>query len=79
VAISMKKPTVGRQIKENDVLYVYISEEEVTELKKRSGLLSADEEEVLEELLEIRRKRKSSLDQMGKGSLGAEFKPVQDM
>ncbi len=70
VAISMKKPTVGRQINENDVLYVYISEEEIKEMKMLSGLLSVDEEEVLEELLEIRRKRKSSLDQMGKGKSG---------
>lgn len=54
VAISMKKPTVGRQIKENDVLYVDISDEEIKMLK---GLLSVDEEEVLEELLEIRGKK----------------------
>ena len=58
VAISMKKPTVGRQIKENDVLYVYIAEEEIKEMKMLSGLLSVDEEEVLEELLEIKRKCK---------------------
>ncbi len=57
VAISMKEPTVGRQIKENDVLYVDITEEEMKEMKMLSGLLSADEEEVLEELLEIKRRR----------------------
>lgn len=56
VAISMKEPTVGRQIKEDDVLYVDITEEEMKEMKTLSGLLSADEEEVLEELLEIKRK-----------------------
>ncbi|MCK4735702.1 MAG: hypothetical protein KAT65_24825, partial [Methanophagales archaeon] len=52
VAISMKKPTMGRQIKENDVLYVDIPEEEMKEMKtsKGKGLLSADEEEILEEL-----------------------------
>ncbi|MGB2841344.1 MAG: translation initiation factor IF-2 [Halobacteriota archaeon] len=57
VAISMKKPTVGRQIMENDVLYVDISEEEMKKMKMLSGLLSAEEEEVLEELVRIKRKR----------------------
>lgn len=53
VAISMKKPTVGRQINENDLLYVDISKEDA---KALSGLLSADEEEVLEELMKLKRK-----------------------
>lgn len=58
VAISMKKPTVGRQIMENDVLYVDISEEEMKEMKMLKGLLSAEEEEVLEELVRVKRKYK---------------------
>ncbi|MDI6885102.1 MAG: translation initiation factor IF-2 [archaeon] len=62
VAIALKKPTVGRHIHENEVLYVRISEEELKELKALSGLLSPDEEEVLEELAEIKRKRYSSLE-----------------
>ena len=57
VAISMKKPTVGRQINEKDVLYVDITEEEMKEMKMLSGLLSADEEELLEELMRIRREK----------------------
>jgi hypothetical protein len=57
VAIALKKPTVGRHIHENDVLYVNISEDETKALKKLSGVLSPDEEEVLEELVEIKRKR----------------------
>ncbi|MGB3460228.1 MAG: translation initiation factor IF-2 [Halobacteriota archaeon] len=51
VAISMKKPTVGRQINENDLLYVDISKEEA---KALSGLLSADEEDVLAELMKLK-------------------------
>ncbi len=51
VAISMKKPTVGRQINEKDLLYVDISKEEA---KALSGLLSADEEDVLEELMKLK-------------------------
>lgn len=51
VAISMKKPTVGRQINENDLLYVDISKEEA---KALSGLLSADEEAVLAELMKLK-------------------------
>jgi translation initiation factor 5B len=57
VAIALRKPTVGRQISENDVLYVNISAEETKALKKLSGLLSPDEEEVLEELIGIKRKK----------------------
>ena len=54
VAISMKKPTVGRQINENDILYVDISKEEA---KSLTGLLSADEEDVLAELMKLKRRR----------------------
>lgn len=57
VAIALKNPTVGRHINENDVLYVNISEDEAKELKKLSGVLSPEEEEVLEELAEIKRKK----------------------
>jgi translation initiation factor 5B len=60
VAIALRKPTVGRHIMENDVLYVNLNEDEIAELKKRSGVLSPDEEDVLEELLEIKRKRQFS-------------------
>jgi translation initiation factor 5B len=62
VAIALRKPTVGRHINENDILYVNLSEDEITELKKRSGVLSPGEEEVLEELLEIKRKRQIGLE-----------------
>jgi translation initiation factor 5B len=54
VAISMKKPTVGRQINENDILYVDISKEEA---KSLTGLLSADEEDVLAELMKLKGRR----------------------
>ncbi|HUV80660.1 MAG TPA: translation initiation factor IF-2, partial [Candidatus Bathyarchaeia archaeon] len=49
VAIALKKPIVGRHINENDVLYVNISEDAAKELKKLGGVLSPEEEEVLEE------------------------------
>ncbi|NQE45406.1 putative translation initiation factor IF-2, partial [ANME-1 cluster archaeon GoMg2] len=58
VAISMRKPTIGRQIAENDVLYVNVREEEKGLI---SGLLSAEEAELLETVLEIRRRRKSTI------------------
>jgi len=60
VAIALKKPIVGRHINENDVLYVNISEDAAKALKKLSGVLSPEEEEVLEELLEIKKKRQFS-------------------
>lgn len=58
VAIALQKPTVGRHIDENDILYVNLSRDELTELKNRSGsgVLSPDEEEVLDELLDIKQK-----------------------
>jgi translation initiation factor 5B len=55
VAISLKKPTVGRHIHEDDILYVDISTEKVKTLR---GLLSVDEEDVLEELERIKEKRR---------------------
>jgi translation initiation factor 5B len=60
VAISMREPTVGRQIKEKDILYVDIREkegEEITRLKQRGVLeISSEEEKTLEDLLAIKRK-----------------------
>ena len=56
VAISMRKPTIGRQINESDVLYVNVHEEEKEPL---SGLLSADEDKLVETVIAIKQKRKS--------------------
>ena len=57
VAIAMNEPTVGRQIKENDVLYVSIPENDV---KKLSALeLTFDEKEIINEVIEIKRKEKA--------------------
>jgi translation initiation factor 5B len=57
VAIALRKPVVGRHIYENDILYVHLTEEEIAELKRRSGVLSVEEAEVLEELLELKLKK----------------------
>jgi len=58
VAIALQKPTVGRHIDENDILYVNLSRDEVTELRNRKrsggGVLSPEEEEVLDELADIK-------------------------
>lgn len=57
VAIAMNEPTVGRQIKENDVLYVSIPESDV---KKLSALeLTFDEKEIINDVIEIKRKEKA--------------------
>ena len=55
VAISMKKPTFGRQIKENEILYVDVDIEEMNKLR---GLLSPDEEKLLTEVYEIKTDRR---------------------
>jgi translation initiation factor 5B len=58
VAISIDGPTVGRQIHEGDILYVNIPEKHARivemELKPK---LAEDEREVLEDFLEIKRKK----------------------
>jgi len=58
VAISIDGPTVGRQIHEGDTLYVNIPEKHarIVELELKSKL-AEDEREVLEEFLEIKRKK----------------------
>ena len=57
VAIALRKPVVGRHIYENDILYVHLAAEEIAELKGRSGVLSVEEAEVLEELRELKLKK----------------------
>jgi len=56
VAIAIEGPTVGRQIKPNDVLYVDIPESHARKLF--STELSFEEREVLEEVARIKRKEK---------------------
>ncbi len=57
VAVSMKEPTIGRQIKEGEILYTLPSSDEarllLTKFKDR---LSPEEVKLLEEIIEIRRK-----------------------
>ncbi|MEM3317916.1 MAG: translation initiation factor IF-2 [Thermoplasmatales archaeon] len=54
VAIAMDSITVGRQVKEGDILYSDIKEREFRELKKQE--LSEDEKMTLNEILNIKRK-----------------------
>lgn len=56
VAISLPGITGGRQVLEDDILYVDITENQFRELKKFKKLLSSEEIEVLKELSEIKRK-----------------------
>lgn len=56
VAISIKGPTVGRQIHEGDILYVDVPEKHaVILMKKYRNMLSPDEIETLEELAKIKK------------------------
>ncbi|WP_456486481.1 translation initiation factor IF-2, partial [Candidatus Alkanophaga liquidiphilum] len=50
VAVSIVGPTVGRQIKEGDILYVDVPESHIQELKKFADYLTEDEKETLEEI-----------------------------
>ncbi|WEU39711.1 MAG: translation initiation factor IF-2 [Candidatus Odinarchaeum yellowstonii] len=57
VAVSIKGPTVGRQINEGDILFVDVPESDVKILNtKLSSELTSDEKEALEELIKIKRK-----------------------
>ena len=59
VAVSIVGPTVGRQIKEGDILYVDVPESHIQELKKFADCLTEDEKETLEEIKEIKARRAS--------------------
>ncbi|MHA1409404.1 MAG: translation initiation factor IF-2 [Candidatus Odinarchaeia archaeon] len=57
VAVSIKGPTVGRQIKEGDTLYTDIPESHAKKLQRNLyNELTSDEKEALEEFLQIKRK-----------------------
>ena len=56
VAISFENVTVGRQIREGDILYSSISEEHFREMKRLKEYLNHDEIELLKEIAEIKRK-----------------------
>lgn len=57
VAISMKEPTVGRQVKEGETLYSLPSSEEARALKtKFRDRLSEEELALLDEIIELRRR-----------------------
>jgi len=55
VAISIEGPTVGRQIKEEDILYTDLPARVVKKLKEMKDL-TYDEREVLNKIIEIKRK-----------------------
>ena len=60
VAISIRGPTVGRQIKEEDSLFVDVPEKHAVLLMKRfNEMISPDDIKVLEEFAEIKRKNVS--------------------
>ena len=56
VAVSIEGVMIGRQLKEEDVVYTAINEEEFKQYKKLKRYLSKDEIEVLKEIAEIKRK-----------------------
>ncbi|MBW2985935.1 translation initiation factor IF-2 [Candidatus Woesearchaeota archaeon] len=56
VAISLPDVTVGRQIKEGDILYSFISEEDFKKFKEYKQYLSDEEKDLLKEIAEIMRR-----------------------
>ena len=57
VAVAISGPTLGRQIKVEDILYVDIPESDVKELRKVE--LTFDEQDTLEKFLKIKQREKS--------------------
>jgi translation initiation factor 5B len=57
VAVAMPEPVMGRQLKEGDILFTVIPEEEFRKYKEFKQLLSDDEKEVLKEIAIIMRKK----------------------
>lgn len=55
VAVSIDGVTVGRQIKEGDILYSNMREEDAREIRNFMGRLSKDEVDVMEEIIKIKR------------------------
>ncbi|MFH0836519.1 MAG: translation initiation factor IF-2 [Candidatus Aenigmatarchaeota archaeon] len=57
VAISINGPTIGRQLNEGDVLYSDIPIKDCKQLKKHIAFLTTTEKKVLDEIIEIKRKK----------------------
>ena len=60
VAISLPSVTYGRQIKEDDILYSSLNEQEFLKLKENKKYLNSDEISLLQEIAEIKRKTKAT-------------------
>jgi translation initiation factor 5B len=60
VAISLPNVTYGRQIKEDDILYSSLNEQEFLRLKENKKYLNSDELSLLQEIAEIKRKGKAT-------------------
>ncbi|MEW6069161.1 MAG: translation initiation factor IF-2, partial [Candidatus Thermoplasmatota archaeon] len=58
VAIAIEGVTVGRQIKEDVILYIDIPEQDAKKLKEIEKELSFEEKEILEKIYEIKRREK---------------------
>lgn len=57
-AISVDGITVGRQVKEGDILFVAVDEESFRKLKAKKELITKSEIDCLKEIAELRRKQK---------------------
>ena len=61
VAISIDDIVFGRHVNENDILYTFINDDEERELRyKLNSFLNDEEKDVLNEISEIKKKRKLS-------------------
>ena len=57
IALAMQNITIGRQVKEGDILYSDIPEEQFRAYKKLKDALKSEEKELLKEIAEVKRKK----------------------
>ena len=56
VAVSLPEVTIGRQVKEGDILYSLVNESDYREFKKAKNFLDKDSIEILKEVADMKRK-----------------------
>ncbi len=59
IAIAVPKIIIGRQLKENDIVYSDIPEDDFIKLKKLKKYLNGNEIQILKEIADIKRKKKA--------------------
>src|SRR3989344_1510011 len=74
-AVSMADVTIGRQVKEGDIVYIDVPEDHFRKMKELKHYLNKDDVELLKEIAEIKRKDNPVWGVWVRGILGRVFTP----